>query len=46
MGMPCNLSKLLEISRKHDLPLIEDAACAIGSEYYFNNNGKIGKPHE
>jgi dTDP-4-amino-4,6-dideoxygalactose transaminase len=46
MGMPCNLSRLLEISRKHDLPLIEDAACAIGSEYYFNNKWeKIGKPH-
>lgn len=46
MGMPCDLNALLTISKKHNLPLIEDAACAIGSE--INMGGKwekIGRPH-
>src|SRR5262249_22189195 len=32
MGMPCDLATLVEIARARDLPLIEDAACATGSE--------------
>jgi dTDP-4-amino-4,6-dideoxygalactose transaminase len=46
MGMPCDLVQILKIARRHALPVIEDAACAIGSE--VNLNGvweKIGKPH-
>ncbi len=31
MGLPCDLVALLEIARRHDLPLIEDAACAVGA---------------
>ncbi len=31
MGMPCDLARILPIARRHDLPVIEDAACAIGS---------------
>ena len=46
MGMPCDLSKLVEIARTHALPLIEDAACAMGSEILWNGNWeRIGKPH-
>jgi dTDP-4-amino-4,6-dideoxygalactose transaminase len=46
MGMPCNLSELLEIGRKHNLPVIEDAACAIGSEILNGDSWeRIGKPH-
>ncbi len=48
MGMPCDLSALLSISHKFNLPVVEDAACAIGSEISFDNGktwGKIGKPH-
>jgi perosamine synthetase len=46
MGMPCNLSEILKIRRKHNLPVIEDAACAIGSEILYGDNWeKIGKPH-
>lgn len=46
MGMPCNLSKILKIGRKHNLPVIEDAACAIGSEILYGDDWeKIGKPH-
>jgi perosamine synthetase len=32
LGMPCDLPRLLAIAREHRLLLIEDAACAIGSE--------------
>src|SRR5215467_3578306 len=32
IGMPCNLDAILQIARKHKLSVIEDAACAIGSE--------------
>jgi perosamine synthetase len=46
IGMPCDLKAILEIARKHSLPVIEDAACAIGSEIFWNNQWeKIGKPH-
>jgi dTDP-4-amino-4,6-dideoxygalactose transaminase len=44
--MPCDLSALLPLARRHNLPLIEDAACAIGSEILWNGHWeKIGKPH-
>ena len=32
IGMPCDLGGILRIARAHGLPVIEDAACAIGSE--------------
>jgi len=45
MGMPCDLKAILAIARRHSLPLIEDAACAIGSEILWNGAfEKIGKP--
>jgi perosamine synthetase len=33
MGMPADIDAFKDICRKHNLQLIEDAACAIGSEY-------------
>jgi perosamine synthetase len=46
MGMPCDLSRLVPIAREHGLPLIEDAACAIGSEIMWNDRWeRIGRPH-
>ncbi|MGH9585091.1 MAG: DegT/DnrJ/EryC1/StrS family aminotransferase, partial [Bryobacteraceae bacterium] len=46
MGMPCDLSALAAIAARHGLPLIEDAACALGSEIRWNGNWeRIGKPH-
>ena len=46
MGMPCDLTRLAAIARKAGLPLIEDAACAIGSEILWKENWeRIGKPH-
>lgn len=46
MGMPCDLARLVDISREHSIPLIEDAACAIGSEILWDGKWeRIGKPH-
>jgi dTDP-4-amino-4,6-dideoxygalactose transaminase len=46
LGMPCDLARILEIGRRRGLPVIEDAACAIGSEILWNAQWeKIGKPH-
>jgi perosamine synthetase len=46
MGMPCDLKAILNIAHQHSLPVIEDAACAIGSEILWEGQWeKIGKPH-
>jgi len=46
MGMPCDLKAILEVARRHHLPVIEDAACALGSELLVKGRPeKIGKPH-
>src|SRR4051794_33137052 len=46
LGMPCDLSRIVEIGRRHGIPVIEDAACAIGSEILWDGRWeKIGKPH-
>ena len=31
-GMPCDLSRIMAVAEKRKLPIIEDAACALGSE--------------
>jgi perosamine synthetase len=46
MGMPCDLNAILDIARRHSLPVVEDAACAIGSEILWHGQWeKIGRPH-
>ena len=46
MGMPCDLTAILEIAREHEIPVVEDAACAVGSEILWQERWeKIGKPH-
>jgi perosamine synthetase len=46
IGMPCDLSRITGLAQKYGLPLIEDAACAIGSEVLWNGVWeRIGKPH-
>src|SRR5262245_32966656 len=46
MGLPCDLAAILEIAERHQLPVIEDAACAIGSEINIGGRWeRIGKPH-
>jgi perosamine synthetase len=46
MGMPCDLSAIVKIARARGLVVIEDAACAIGSEILWDGQWeKIGKAH-
>jgi perosamine synthetase len=46
MGMPCDLEAILDLAGKRELPVVEDAACAIGSEILWRGQWeKIGKPH-
>ena len=46
MGMPCDLSALVALAKRHDLALIEDAACAAGSQIRIGGQwDRIGKPH-
>ena len=46
MGMPCDLAAILAIARRHGLPVVEDAACAIGSEILWDGRWeRVGRPH-
>jgi perosamine synthetase len=46
MGMPCDLAALAALADRHGVILIEDAACAAGSEVRANGHWeRIGKPH-
>jgi dTDP-4-amino-4,6-dideoxygalactose transaminase len=46
MGMPFDVTAVLDIANLYQLPLIEDAACAIGSEIEIDGEWqKIGRPH-
>jgi dTDP-4-amino-4,6-dideoxygalactose transaminase len=45
MGMPCDMAAILAVARPRNLPVIEDAACAIGSEMLWEGAwDKIGRP--
>jgi len=45
MGMPCDLPALLNVAARHGIPLIEDAACAAGSQICINGEWEpIGRP--
>jgi seryl-tRNA(Sec) selenium transferase len=37
MGMPCDLEGITEVAREFSLPVIEDAACAAGSEIFWRS---------
>jgi len=41
-GMPCEMDRILEICKKYNLILIEDAAQAFGSKYKGKNIGSLG----
>jgi perosamine synthetase len=46
LGMPCDLAALVSIARDRGVPLIEDAACAVGSEIEWRTSWeRIGRPH-
>jgi dTDP-4-amino-4,6-dideoxygalactose transaminase len=45
LGVPCNLKALAKIAQERNLVLIEDAACAIGSEIEIEGiYQRIGRP--
>jgi dTDP-4-amino-4,6-dideoxygalactose transaminase len=41
-GLPCDMDKILSISKKNNLVVIEDAAHAIGAQYKGRKIGTIG----
>jgi perosamine synthetase len=46
MGMPCDLNALTVLADPHGIVLIEDAACAAGSQIRVDEQwDRIGKPH-
>lgn len=46
IGLPCDLPAIIAFAAQHGLPVIEDAACAIGSEIRCEDRWqRIGKPH-
>jgi perosamine synthetase len=46
LGMPCDLATLVPLARRRGVPLVEDAACAIGSEIRWQGEWqRIGRPH-
>ena len=46
IGVPCDLAAILDVAERHGLPVVEDAACAIGSEIRIGERWeRIGRPH-
>jgi perosamine synthetase len=45
LGMPCDLGRILPLAREQGLKVVEDAACAIGSEVRVGGSWEpIGRP--
>lgn len=42
-GMPAKMKEILEIAEKYSIPLLEDAAEAVGSTYMGTSCGTLGK---
>jgi len=46
LGMPCAIEEIVAIARRRGLWVIEDAACALGSEVLHRGRWeRIGRPH-
>lgn len=41
-GLPADMDPILDIARRHNIVVIEDAACAVGSKYKGRPVGAIG----
>ena len=41
-GYPCNMEALLDIAKRHDLRILEDACQAVGASYHGKYVGTIG----
>jgi perosamine synthetase len=45
LGMPCDLRSITDVARRHGVPVVEDAACAIGSAIRWEGAWEsIGRP--
>jgi dTDP-4-amino-4,6-dideoxygalactose transaminase len=42
-GMPANMSEIMSIAERYEIPVIEDAAEALGSRYQGRSLGSFGK---
>ena len=45
LGMPCDLKSIIDVAASRRIPVIEDAACAIGSQIEWGSWQRIGRPH-
>jgi perosamine synthetase len=46
LGLPCDLSQLVPLAASRGVPLVEDAACAIGSQLRWQDEWqRVGRPH-
>ena len=46
LGMPCDLGEIAKAARAHGVKLVEDAACALGSQILTGNAWeRLGRPH-
>jgi dTDP-4-amino-4,6-dideoxygalactose transaminase len=46
VGMPCDLAAIVELARARGLVVVEDAACAAGSEILWRGEWqRVGRPH-
>lgn len=46
LGMPCRVEDIVATARHHGLAVVEDAACAIGSELFVEGRWeRVGRPH-
>lgn len=41
-GMPAQMNSIMDIAERYEIPVIEDAAEALGSKYHHQNAGAIG----
>lgn len=46
MGMPCDMEQIMALAELNNLPVVEDAACAVGSEIHWRGQWqRMGRPH-
>jgi perosamine synthetase len=46
IGLPCDMRAILAVADRYHLPVVEDAACAIGSQISMGGRWeRIGRPH-
>src|SRR5438309_10626675 len=46
IGLPCDMAGITAVANRHGLPVIEDAACAIGSQIKLADAWeRVGRPH-